>query len=119
MVYTKVLFNNIKEYTPSFIKTIPYRQTVKPTFVKQAQVVTRFNADPRMKRFWRFFRSNVQLYPWVWQLFILGISYGFYASCYYPWLTVYQAKNQERTIDAAIAREKAWAKKQEEAEEEE
>jgi len=24
MVYTRLLFSNIKEYTPSFIKTIPY-----------------------------------------------------------------------------------------------
>ena len=30
MVYTRILYNNIKEYTPNFIKTIPYAQTVKP-----------------------------------------------------------------------------------------
>lgn len=32
MVYGKILFNNIKEYTPSFIKTVPYSQTFKPSF---------------------------------------------------------------------------------------
>lgn len=32
MVYGKILFNNIKEYTPSWIKTVPYSQTTKPTF---------------------------------------------------------------------------------------
>jgi len=30
MVYGKIIFNNIKEYTPSWIKTIPYSQTTKP-----------------------------------------------------------------------------------------
>lgn len=32
MVYGKILFNNIKEYTPKWYPTIPYSQTVKPTF---------------------------------------------------------------------------------------
>ena len=32
MVYTRLLFNNIKEYTPNFIKTIPYAQITKPVF---------------------------------------------------------------------------------------
>ncbi|KRW98385.1 hypothetical protein PPERSA_12864 [Pseudocohnilembus persalinus] len=119
MVYTKVLFNNIKEYTPSFIKTVPYSQVTKPQFVKRAQVVTKLNASPQMKRFWRGFRNNVQIYPWAWQLVVLGIAYGFYAVTYYPWLAVYRGVNQERTIDAAIEREKQWAQKQAEQEEEE
>jgi hypothetical protein len=32
MVYGKILFNNIKEYTPKWFPTIPYSQTVKPVF---------------------------------------------------------------------------------------
>lgn len=32
MVYGKILYNNIKEYTPKWFATIPYSQTVKPTF---------------------------------------------------------------------------------------
>lgn len=32
MVYGKILFNNIKEYTPKWYPTIPYSQTVKPVF---------------------------------------------------------------------------------------
>lgn len=32
MVYGRILYNNIKEYTPKFFPTIPYSQTVKPTF---------------------------------------------------------------------------------------
>ena len=29
MVYTRILYNSIKEYTPSWIKTIPYSQVTK------------------------------------------------------------------------------------------
>lgn len=32
MTYGKILFNNIKEYTPKWYPTIPYSQTVKPVF---------------------------------------------------------------------------------------
>lgn len=32
MVYGKILYNNIKEYTPKWYPTIPYSQTVKPVF---------------------------------------------------------------------------------------
>jgi len=32
MVYGRILYNNIKEYTPKWYPTIPYSQTVKPTF---------------------------------------------------------------------------------------
>ena len=32
MVYGRILYNNIKEYTPKWFPTIPYSQTVKPTF---------------------------------------------------------------------------------------
>ena len=35
MVYGKILFNNIKEYTPKWYPTIPYSQTVRPTFGTQ------------------------------------------------------------------------------------
>lgn len=32
MVYGKILYNSIKEYTPKWYPTIPYSQTVKPVF---------------------------------------------------------------------------------------
>jgi hypothetical protein len=34
MVYGKILYNNIKEYTPKWFPTIPYSQTTKPVFGK-------------------------------------------------------------------------------------
>lgn len=35
MVYGRILYNNIKEYTPKWFKTVPYAQTTKPTFGTQ------------------------------------------------------------------------------------
>lgn len=32
MVYGRILYNNIKEYTPKWFPTIPYSQTTKPVF---------------------------------------------------------------------------------------
>lgn len=32
MVVTKLLFNNIKEFTPKCVKTLPYSMSVPPTF---------------------------------------------------------------------------------------
>jgi hypothetical protein len=39
MTYGKILYNNIKEYTPKSFKTIPYSQTVKPSF----GIILKFN----------------------------------------------------------------------------
>ena len=32
MVYGRILYNNLKEYTPKNFLTIPFSQTVKPVF---------------------------------------------------------------------------------------
>lgn len=32
MVYGRILYNSIKEYTPKWFPTIPYSQTTKPVF---------------------------------------------------------------------------------------
>jgi len=32
MVYGRILYNSIREYTPKFFPTVPYSQTVKPLF---------------------------------------------------------------------------------------
>ena len=35
MVFTRILFNNIKEYTPTWMKTVPHRATMRQNFSKQ------------------------------------------------------------------------------------
>lgn len=32
MVYGRILYNSIKEYTPKWFPTIPFSQTTKPVF---------------------------------------------------------------------------------------
>ncbi|EGR28393.1 hypothetical protein IMG5_176490 [Ichthyophthirius multifiliis] len=117
MTYGKIIFNNIKEYTPSWIKTIPYSQTVKPTFTRLPQRVGIMNADPKVKRMWRFLQQNVQYYPWLWQMFLLGISFTWFHIVYDPWLQLYKANNANRTYDYAFKKEKAYQKKKQAEEE--
>lgn len=109
MVYGRLIYNNCKDYTPSWIKTLPYQQAVRPTFgikssnhaVRQPQVVSKFNADPKVKAAWKFLQRNVQVNPWVWQLLIFASitlinyvdAFAIFSVCYYPWLWVYQANN--------------------------
>ena len=40
MVYGKIFFNNIKEYTPTWFRTIPYQQTQKQTIGKQPSLAS-------------------------------------------------------------------------------
>ncbi|EAS03941.1 transmembrane protein, putative (macronuclear) [Tetrahymena thermophila SB210] len=119
MVYGKLIFNNIKEYTPSWIKTIPYSQVTKPILRKQPQIVGKINADPKVKKFWVFLRENVQYYPFLWQFFILGTSFVWFHVCYDPWLAIYQANNAHRSLETALTKEKAHKKKLAEQEESE
>jgi len=34
MVYGRILYNSIREYTPRFFPTVPFSQTTKPVFGK-------------------------------------------------------------------------------------
>ena len=36
MTYTKILFNNIKEYTPKFVKTISSKAATGPIHVRRS-----------------------------------------------------------------------------------
>jgi hypothetical protein len=38
MVYGRILYNSIKEYTPKWFPTIPYSQTTKPVFGTHAAI---------------------------------------------------------------------------------
>eukprot|EP01017_Pseudomicrothorax_dubius_P000589 TRINITY_DN0_c219_g1_i2.p1 TRINITY_DN0_c219_g1~~TRINITY_DN0_c219_g1_i2.p1 ORF type:complete len:123 (+),score=39.84 TRINITY_DN0_c219_g1_i2:44-412(+) len=117
MVYTKILFNNIKEYTPSFIRTIPYSQITKTTLGRKPQIVSKFNADPKVKRFWRFFQRHIQKNPTLFQVYIFLNSFVIFHLCYDSWLFLYRLNNQHRSLDAAIATEKEFKRKQREQEE--
>merc|ERR1719445_512520 len=116
MVYGRILYNNIKEYTPKWYPTIPYAQTTKPTFVRQQQVVSKLNARPFAKRGWMLL-AEVFKYSWLYQFFIFGMAFSMWATFYFPVLWVYQANNRERTYEACMKKERAFKKKKRELEE--
>eukprot|EP01016_Furgasonia_blochmanni_P014810 TRINITY_DN1788_c0_g1_i5.p3 TRINITY_DN1788_c0_g1~~TRINITY_DN1788_c0_g1_i5.p3 ORF type:complete len:123 (-),score=50.22 TRINITY_DN1788_c0_g1_i5:349-717(-) len=111
MVYTKILFNNIKEYTPSWFRTIPYAQVTKTVLGRRPQVISKFNAQPNIKRFWRFVQRNIQKNPALWQVWIFFNAYLIFHICYDPWLYVYKLNNEHRTLDHAFAIEKEYKRK--------
>ena len=119
MVYGRILYNNIKEYTPKWYPTIPYSQTVKPTFSnfmtyfieRSAQVVSTFNSSPTTKAGWKLFARVFQQNSWMWQIFIFSTAFVMYYSIYTPLVAIYQSNNKHRTYDAAITKEKAHKKK--------
>jgi hypothetical protein len=107
MVYGRILYNNIKEYTPKWFKTIPYSQTTKPTFgkrlhnaVRQAQVVSNMNSKPAVKKFWLFVGQNVQRSPWMWQTLIFLFAYAWFHVVYDPFLWVYRQNNKHVSTSA-------------------
>lgn len=63
-----------------------------------------------MKRGWRLIGEAFK-YSWLYQFFIFGLTFGLWATFYYPTLYVYQANNKHRTYEAAITKERAHKKK--------
>ena len=117
-MYGRILYNNIKEYTPKWFPTIPYSQTVKPTFsnfllieARGPQMVSAFNAAPATKKTWRFFAATVQANSWAYQILIFGIAFFLFHSFYDPFLYFYIANNKHRTYEAAMVKERAHKKK--------
>lgn len=102
MVYGRILYNNIKEYTPKWFKTVPYGQTARPTFsiipslfvARGKQVESALNSKAPVKNFWRLFGRTVQANPWMWQVFIFAIAFGWFHIVYDPFLTFYRLNNK-------------------------
>ena len=111
MVYTRLLFNNIKEFTPNFFKTIPYSQTVKPVLGRKAQVAWKMTKDPKTIRATLFFKRYVINNSVNYQIFLFLLTFGITSVFFYPSLWAYQANNRHRQLDAAIAKEKAYQHK--------
>ena len=108
MVYTRILFNNIKESTPNFFKTIPYNQTVKPVLGRQPQRGWKMMKDPKVIRgmlgIKRYIMGNTMNY----HIFLFFLTYGVTTVFFAPALWAYRSTNAHRTLDVAIAKEKAY-----------
>ena len=48
---------------------------------------------------------------WLYQVFVFGLTFGFWAAIYFPTLYVYRSNNIHRTYEAAMIKERAHKKK--------
>lgn len=117
MVYTRILFNNIKEFTPNFIKTVPYAQTAKPVLGRKPQVGWRAFKDPSTHKLMRLFKKHILEDSANYQLFFFFVVFGVTSLVFYPSLWAYRTNNVHRSLDVAIAKEKEYKKKKAEEEE--
>jgi hypothetical protein len=87
-----------------------------PHLVRQPQVVSKWNANPAVKRGWRLLGTLFQS-SWAYQIFMFGLVFTMWGTFYFPCLWFYQYNNQHRSFEAAITKERAHKKKLREAEE--
>ncbi len=118
-MYTKILFNNIKEFTPKFIKTIPFAKTVAPKFYRGVNRAWPLNQTPSMIKRYKFIYRN--FYGSLsGQLFLYFVfAYGITQVVWQPYLYLFKRNNDHRQMSAAIEKENAYWKKLEEEEEDE
>ena len=118
MVYTRILFNNIKNSTPAFIKTIAYSATVKPVLGRKPQVAFKMTRDPKYIRMMKWIHRNIMMKTVNYQIFFFAVTYGITAVFFYPGLWIYQSNNRHRQLDFVLAKENEY-KRLKAAEEEE
>jgi hypothetical protein len=83
---------------------------------KRPQVVSKWNANPMVKRGWRLV-GELFNYSWAYQIFIFGLTFGIWASIFFPCLWLYKYNNTGRTYEAAMIKERAHKKKLKDIEE--
>lgn len=64
-----------------------------------------------MKSFWRNFAFVFQRHSFMWQVFIVAMTFTTLSIVHVPFVSVYKANNQHRTFDAAMSKERAYKKK--------
>ena len=116
MVYTRLLFNNIKEFTPNFMKTVPYNKCVRPQLGRKPQVGWKAFKDPRTIRLMRIFKRYIIDDSAYYQLFFFGVVFTMTSVFFFPALWVYQSNNRHRQLSAAVQRERAYKKRKAEEE---
>ena len=117
MVYYRIIFNSVREYTPDFIKTVPYSQCVKPALGRKAPVVWKAFKDPQTIRMMRFFKRTVFENRVVYHIFFFFVVMAFTKLMWMPMLWIYQTNNRHRQLDVVLKKEAEY-KARMEAEEE-
>ena len=113
-----MLFNNIKEYTPKIIKTIPFERTVPQHFARKANKTwaisqsrsTNFVCKLILKHLYGTVPGQVLLYG--------GTTYALTSLVWLPMKGMYQRNNRHRQLDVAIRKEKEYQAKLDEMEDE-
>ena len=119
MAYGRLLFNNIKEYTPHFIKTVPFARTVKPVLGRGQQVSYRLNRTRSVIGMYKTIDRVFMSTPAGWNLLIFLMTFGLSSLFFFPALSVYQSNNAHRQLSVALAKEKAYKKMMEEEDDDE
>merc|ERR1712232_587933 len=106
MVYGRILFNNIREYTPLWFRTINHSRTYQRPMGRQpfrGPAIERKSAGA-----FRFFATWIQKNTAAYQLWILFVAYTMTNVFWQPLLFLYRSNNTHRSLDAAMVVEKAY-----------
>merc|ERR1712170_146907 len=106
MVYGRILFNNIREYTPLWFQTIPYARTHQRPLVQQAYRGPAFL--PKNRRALQFFARHIQKNTAAYSLWIFFMAFTMTDLYWEPLLFLYKSNNSHRGLDHAYAIEKAY-----------
>jgi hypothetical protein len=111
MVYTRILFNNIKEYTPNFLRTVPYSACVKPTLGYKKDVTYKMFKDPATIRLYARIKKHILDDGPNYHIFFFMCTFLVTSAIFYPMLYIYQSTNAHRQLDYVLAKEKAYKAK--------
>merc|ERR1712226_86047 len=106
MVYGRILFNNIREYTPLWFRTIPYSRTHKAVLQRQPYAGPAFL--PKNRALIGSFQTWIQKNTTNYQIFVFCIAFTMTQVFWTPLLWAYQSNNTHRGLDAALKIEKAY-----------
>jgi hypothetical protein len=116
MVFNRILYNNIKEYTPLWVKTVPTKNAWKPNFSAAHLDARRQTYGRGVATFLTLFRRYVAKIPAAYQTFLFvtafGLTYGFST----PLLWMYQSNNKHRSAELVWDKVDAIKKKKKEQE---
>lgn len=121
MVFNRILFNNIREYTPLWIKTVPTKYAFKANTSQAFLESKRQSYSKSSASFLRFFRKYVAKVPVAYQCFMFFCAFVTTYGYFMPWLWIYQSNNKHRAAGpmwAKVDEIKRLRKLKEDAEEE-
>lgn len=122
MVFNRILFNNIREYTPLWIKTVPTKYSFKANTSQAFLNSKRQSYSSGSASFLRIFRKYVAKVPVSYQCFIFFCAFVSTYGYFTPLLWLYQSNNKHRAAEPMWARVdelKRLKKLKEDAEEQE